>query len=1323
MSGAPAVLSAPPAALPRVEVPRLPPGTPPASSVLGALREHREVALLIFLILALAALGFALVLYLRKRRSAATVLGGSLDRQRLVRVEQAFRRQLPRSVREALPDCGQFLVFGTAGVGKSTLIARHTDWQAQASQFLPSYTADPLLQIYLSRQLVVHELSAALLLASTGEASAALRALFQDLLSGPPPVAIIVVSFASLREATPDRLRQQAQLVRGKLNLLAEAIGTAVLTRICVTGMDRVPGYPALARMLHGNQIEYGVDLGVRARHPVTNALEGCVRHLPRALTSLPVASFDAITTLLADAPQLLQPLAQYVDELTEPSLAGVRPDLERLYFFSPAAEEQLGSPFAVPKPMPRSLPRASRLRRLLSLDGRVRAPAHALAALLVVICGGGLLTWVVRRHGSAVDSARASVLSLNQRVTRMQAAGSSGEPSSDALLQRAQLAARQLQDLSSAEARFRPLSLLYRHDKTELRAALTESLRRAYLLPLLQTAVRQRSREKILYALAALYATPTGSLGSLLRAQAADFQSQIGLPVSIAEDYLRFQDGPYSEAALVTLPALEDGSAPPERLATESPKAWLVFLEGIRSALSKSTISAAEVESLRSQTQPLKRALARTEQDAQERQIYRLLSEEAPLDMARLFGASAHALNPAPFLADNRGSLNGLLSLIDESARTFGRNDRMSLYRLLKWLNELGNRPAASGEQYHVVIDDRVFHFTKQQWLDLLFRSRQRTLGSVARLGAPAALTSAQKPCRGKRCGADRCQPSRRSPGRHSRSAADSRSARCQKPAALQRQAPDAFTRDEVLPQVARLYTSDTPPPAGISEIYNRALLSKEILPLVQELRKALSDSASLSPDEKLGVARLVQDEIRTYARRYCIALRNAYDAFDGFPSPSRSLTELRTALLTWPGADSPFIEHLRTIADNADLDGLREPYLRPLAECLAPFRPLAAIVEPGKDGGYPGLLPYKNALASLAADLAGESSAANAPTPSDGSAQPASATGSPGQPAAKGPAAAPPPTAAPEPALFAHLSPAARTAVRLRTAGTSRHAIDQFLDSAGLAGALRRPFLRPLTAVYQHGLAELEAAMSRHTKEELAPALQRIMTAFPFSRSSKIELDPPALQALSPVDGAVLDALRGNYIGPGFVTETNGEYTAAKRGADSELQPPRLPKELLSILNQAFRLSRLLFRADGSRQPLRFQVRALAVPAGSGSRSSQPTLTFLSIGKSQVFGFNQQESSKPLEFEWWSRSAAAVGVEYTPADSNRKETRSLEIAEANWSLYRLLQRAPIVDETTVFWQLARESETSRWSLGFAFEPDPWSLLAPTRATVGGTR
>jgi hypothetical protein len=114
-------------------------------------------------------------------------------------------------------------------------------------------------------------------------------------------------------------------------------------------------------------------------------------------------------------------------------------------------------------------------------------------------------------------------------------------------------------------------------------------------------------------------------------------------------------------------------------------------------------------------------------------------------------------------------------------------------------------------------------------------------------------------------------------------------------------------------MPKLAEAMTSSDPPPDGISEYYNRSVFNKEILPLLKELRKALGQSASLLPEEKITLSRLVLADVRGYSRRYCAALT----AFHlKAPIPSGSQAEVRTALLGLLLPGSAFIEHLRAVA-----------------------------------------------------------------------------------------------------------------------------------------------------------------------------------------------------------------------------------------------------------------------------------------------------------------------------------------------------------------------------------------------------------------------
>ena len=702
------------------------------------------VLLIILLLLALAALVAAVVLVrqrMRKSGSDGAVTRSAqiqIERSRLVRVWRSFRSQLPSSVQKALPAYQVFVVLGAAGAGKTTSITRFIDWQGQASQFLPSATADPLIQIYLGRQVVVQEISAALLQSSTREANEALQALWQELLGGRPPIVVVTLSMAALREAPPDRLRQQAALLRGKIHLLSEVIAAPIVTRLCVTGMDRVPGYSALARFLRSTDLELSVDLGSRGQHELADALRGCADHLPRALVTQPAGVFESIVALLHSGPELLAPLAQFVAELQEAPITGVRPELSRLYFFSPPQPEQVGDPFTAPKVGSRLLPRPGGLGAAQRLGALVASASHstATALLLAVLVLGALV--LIRGHGDQVRDAKAAAQELTSTIAR--ARSTSGRPQeSEAVRMAVQQAVQHLEDLTAAEARFAPRRLLYRSDKAELRAGIAAALRRGYLLPLLEIAVRKRSREMILLALVAIYATKSNSLGQILRTQAEEFRRSLGLTDSVALQYLDVQDAPLREVVLTTLPPLDDGATVAQQRALVSSEPWTDFLRQVSAAVQRPFLPVSELIGLRKRTQELREVLVRVRHDARLAQLYQLLAEESPLDLPHLLGKHAGSLSPGPHLVDNLDSLDALLTLMDEASASYLNNDRLSLLHLLKWVNELGQRKLNLQDTYAIAMEGQSFVIAKQEFLDLLFRSRKRVL-----VGATA-------PCQGK--------------------------------------------------------------------------------------------------------------------------------------------------------------------------------------------------------------------------------------------------------------------------------------------------------------------------------------------------------------------------------------------------------------------------------------------------------------------------------------------------------------------------------------------------------------------------------------------
>ena len=273
--------------------------------------------------------------HLRLRSDGLGTPGGNrtIAPLRLRNIWSSFLSRLPSAVRVAVPTYPHFVVFGNNAAGKSALIGRKVDWQGQTSQFVPSYTADPLMQVYLGSRTIVQEFSAIVQDATSRGINEALKRLWGHIDVDQIPTVVIALQAPGLSSASPDQLRAQAQLLRGKINILAEACDASPRVRICLTFMDRVRGYTDLARFLNKEQIPLFLEVGAEPRSDLSTGLAALERHLPRALTTQPLTAFEGMLEFLRTADQLLAPTADFVSALVEGSVVSQRPEVQGVYF------------------------------------------------------------------------------------------------------------------------------------------------------------------------------------------------------------------------------------------------------------------------------------------------------------------------------------------------------------------------------------------------------------------------------------------------------------------------------------------------------------------------------------------------------------------------------------------------------------------------------------------------------------------------------------------------------------------------------------------------------------------------------------------------------------------------------------------------------------------------------------------------------------------------------------------------------------------------------------------------------------------------------
>jgi len=1306
-----------------------------SASNLGVALSNQRLALLIAVgLFSLALLGvFVLIVRAllrgRSQRELTRQIAQSIiTPKRLLSIWQQFLAPLPPSVRVALPDYDHFIVLGDPGVGKSALVTRRVDWQGQASQFLPSYTPDPLMQVYLGSRIVVQEISATLLQFTTRDVHEAFRRMWRaSLPSGVPPLVVVVLKAAVLSTASPDVIRQQAQLIRGKLNLLSDLYGVPIRTRICLTHMERVRGYVEFARFLHRERVPLVLDVSGDAEGGMIAALKGYEKHVPRALTSLPVARFEASVGLLSSAETVLGPVRAFIAALVEGSVASARPDVKQVYFFSLAADEDVGNPFdTTGLAKPQTATTVSRLTRWLAALGI--SPLHATLSLLILF-GGLFPLWLTqRRHAERVAQAGAAVAALEQAVRRAQESLSS--PSESDVVRRAERRATEsLKIVEDAEAKFRPLRWLLRKEQAGIRQQYVAAIRQGYLRPALEAGVRQRLRDKILYGLAALYATRDNTLGAIVRSAPQDFASTLGLPADLFDDYVRESEVPWTERVLLLLPPLPSDAA---RYPIADLRPWRDFVTTVERVSKEPYITGLELERLRKEADRLRETTRKVRQASALRRMYQVLSEESPLDMNKLFGGNAGVLAPDPWLHDNQETIERLLRLVRDGSLQIHRSGRMSLYALLKWINSLSGRTdgiTGDSSKENDLIElafpgNKLASISERAWLELLMRSRKRFLLSYRVAAAQAGSGTVQ------RC----CECRRGSHRHHCRPCSDgqklSRSQRqelCSAQRVLRRISAPArpemppFSDAELQPRLASLATSDRAPSERVDDQYNRALFDNDVLPLVRELKRALADSKVLVPDEKLRLAKLVRGEIASYARRYCAALEQFHLSFH-FHAGDGSAADLHTALLDLTRPGSRFVSHLYAVAENASLRGMDDPYLAPLSQCLAEFQPIVRVMY--GESGAP--------LSTTEADGKGE---AKSDEKKEGKSGSKSATASKPQELEKyldivakqaeeldrvGGHEGSKPQAATKtnqgsgdaPNLEDQLGALGRSALQVLS-GNDKAPYKQaeaFLDKAGIIGSLRRPFLAPFDVAYRRGVHDIERAVARHWQTETLSPISQILSRFPFNQGAEREVAPSELDILNESGGAFWQDVTT------FYAPVLGEQSGTFRPRSESGHGIALPKDMIPTLNQLAKLSRTLFDRAGKRQPLRFTVRSVPGGITSPEKNTQASAAFLQIGKTSVYGFNQRVTAEAISVEWWNQGIALVGSERTAARSGRKHTETLEVADSAWSLFRLLQKTTLDSEGVSTWRILGDSTQDETLIRFVLSPDPW---APFRIRV----
>lgn len=1216
-----------------------------------------------------------------------------------------FLSELPRSARAAIPNYPSFLVMGPASSGKSHLLRARIDWQEQTGQLVPSYTADPMLQIYIGSRALAIELSAPLLMSNQDATRTAVTKLYSAAFGHRNPTVIFVVNIGALMRTDPDTLAHQGQSIRAKLNLLSKALRAPIETRLVLTNMEQLDGYTAFAKYLNHEKIPFELPLHLVSHREggLRELLKSYEQYLPHALINVNADQFRGIINFLHNAPRTLQLLEPLLQPLLQANAAYHTPHLERLYFHAGGKDEQLGNPFHLTR---RS--EAGRGPRPIISLAWWRGRTHLAVCAAVTATAFLILLSLVIRHGRKVHKSEDAAEAFEQAVER---ARNSLNPSTESAAVRAseQASSQLIGSLAASDEKWALYRMLYQDNKEETRAAHIETIRKGYLLPLLEKAAKLHQRDKLIYTLAVLYATKENSLGGLVSTQPGEFASTIGVPDSVIRDYLAFSEEPWQGSPTVLSTVRSGIRRERNDLVTEI-SLWARYFDALERVFPLQKIAADDLKLLREGAEPLLVTIDAVHSGLALSRVFRMLSEEAPLgDLVKQLSIEDPTLAPPPWLRDQAVPMRAILKLVHDTTADQVRSGKLNLYQVLQLLTDVHSRRDSVQENYSFELQGHTYQFNSREFLNLLMRSRNQLvvnslferkpsqprrsseLSELERMSR-RMVKKCLKKC-GRMCDADCTIPEMKrysellrkqqqgdassgekdsDKGTERSSDSDDKGQKQSRHFRDSRRQPRAV----LSPRLASLMGEKGTLSAAFAGSYNKASFDRDIRPVLLKLDKALEATPELTQEERELLVRYVTSEAKSYARRYCDALLAQHRSYV-FPGGGVSSTHAELVAAVLPGGS--LTNHLKTVADNTQLGDLSSTYLRPMGECMALFQPLARLMTPGKDGAYPGLKPYADILGGIVKEL---DSGKPAVTPEDGKTL----------------------------GLNDILSPLGRIALQSLQESPSApdKQVQQFLDAAGLAGPLSAPFVSPVHRVVRLGQSEIEHTLAEYWQSGLRPQVEPILDKFPFQRSAENTVDPHELDQLKPGDGPFWQAFRTKY-GP-VCLERGGDFVPRRfpTGAIS------LPSGMLALVNQLGKVSRTLFGKDGSRVPLDLRVRALPLNATDGEVPG--TLSFLAAGKSVVYGVNSAPTPRPLQVSWWQPDPASVGLEYSTAEAGRKQTQSLEIGEVSWGFFRLLSRGQTSEPRLITWTLPGDGGRSPRSIKFEFVEDPWALLKVRR-------
>jgi hypothetical protein len=1152
-----------------------------------------------------------LLLRYRKRRRAreaeeAVAEGApeTLPPSSFINVWKEFFKEIPGEFRRSIMLFHPFVVFGEVATGKSLLVDTYTDWKGQANQFYPSYTVDPLLQIYLGSKALVQEIPAALLNDTSMEARSALLKLWKPLFRWKDPTVVIVLNVATLQSDSLEALKQQAQMIRGKINILSRVRKKPIKIHIALTFMNQVEGYFEFFDFLRQNNMTLEPEFKTPSDLKYVNTcLEPYEELLPLALTTLPAENYLKIISFFRDAPELLSVLSVFIKILQSPDPLSPEPEISRLYFTSQDEKDRVVSnPF-------KTYVTARDIRSLLPLyKNQIAAAGLALFGLILIFSGFIHERRMINNANRILNSFQNAEIINYEKDMRRQFLKYTSDKKGDII-------GKLLPGFSG--------DLIESLDQ-KIKKQYAANIRNFYLLPRLEhIAWEENDQDKKLFLLSLIYASNHNKLGELVLGRMEKWTHKLGFPEILMRDYMENNQNVHE----ISIP---DSASIFQKTMTPSydPQPWMIFINKVKKVYEKPFLSNKSLEALQVKAASFINTIQEAERYDLSIKITELLKKETP------FGIQAGQIKKSELPQLLQPSLRELLVFLQESKLSYPSAEGINFKQLMDSIDIMMRQNDEKNKTMKFAIADEKYVFSSKKWNELI---------------ASTAITLFLR---------------------------DFEDWNYEWNDGL-----TFFETETGYPDLVMNSSNDgrfifT----GKGEVYGRFTrdaFEKEVKPVLDRMPEFV-EKLPVGEEEKIRFSKFVFSEVDAYSQAYVSAYTKYYRQFS---IQAKTIGELQYVLTQMQLPTSPFQKFLETIRENTTFTFDENPYLRSFEQRLKVFEFVKRIMQERKEE-MPELDKYKAILGQMKVDL--ESTEPFAPVDENDEAND----------------------------LKAKLAPMGRFFLSiLRNEENSYYKmVTMWLESVGIDTPFQYLFLEPIQQAYLQGLTEVETMVNKVWQALWEVDVRPVFNNFPFNTQVEQEIAPSSLEALITPEGNFRKTFK-SFILP--VCQKNGD-TLSKR--EFHMGSIKLPENVLETEKEIRRLSKIFLNEEGTPQPLTIFIKPL-LSRPSEKQDAMVLLSYLQAGKLSVFGFYQQPLWQKFQFEWWKDQPSSVGVEVVIKKKSRKSSRGMTIPKSYWSLYRLLQKAEIIDGNTYVWEIyIPEMKTGTIDLKFAIKDDPWAFFNNTQ-------